>query len=128
VDLSKTITHKGMMHSDVPNLASAFGYTNASWTLKRDFTVEYVCRLLEPMDQHSLRAVHLTRERPELTAVPTIDFKFRLHAAGAPHLAATGIENAMAHTENYVKNFSMLRFGRVESLAISTGRRDTIQA
>lgn len=38
---------KGMMYSDVPNLASAFGYTNASWTLKCDLTSEYVCRLLK---------------------------------------------------------------------------------
>lgn len=40
------------MYSDVPNLASAFGYTNASWTLKCDLTAEYVCRLLKHMDQH----------------------------------------------------------------------------
>jgi monooxygenase len=40
VDLSQTITYKGMMYSDVPNLASAFGYTNASWTLKCDLTEE----------------------------------------------------------------------------------------
>ena len=38
--------------SDVPNLASAFGYTNASWTLKCDLTCEYVCRLLNYMDRH----------------------------------------------------------------------------
>ena len=38
VELAKTITYKGMMLSDVPNLASAFGYTNASWTLKCDLT------------------------------------------------------------------------------------------
>ena len=27
---------KGVMFSDVPNFATAFGYTNASWTLKCD--------------------------------------------------------------------------------------------
>jgi cation diffusion facilitator CzcD-associated flavoprotein CzcO len=31
---SDTMIYKGMMYSDVPNLASIFGYTNASWTLK----------------------------------------------------------------------------------------------
>jgi monooxygenase len=46
VDLSKTITYKGMMYSDVPNLASAFGYTNASWTLKCDFTADYVSQTM----------------------------------------------------------------------------------
>lgn len=34
VELSQTMSYKGMMFSDVPNLAGAVGYTNASWTLK----------------------------------------------------------------------------------------------
>jgi len=34
VTLSRAMSYKGMMYSDVPNLASSFGYTNASWTLK----------------------------------------------------------------------------------------------
>ena len=33
VDFARTLNYKGMMYSDVPNMASAFGYTNASWTL-----------------------------------------------------------------------------------------------
>jgi monooxygenase len=49
-DLSKSMSYKGMMYSDVPNLASCFGYTNASWTLKCDLTCEYVTRLLNYMD------------------------------------------------------------------------------
>ena len=39
------------MFSDIPNLASVFGYTNASWTLKSDLIAEYVCRLLSHMDR-----------------------------------------------------------------------------
>ncbi|HLZ64697.1 MAG TPA: NAD(P)/FAD-dependent oxidoreductase [Aliidongia sp.] len=52
VDLSKALTYKGFMYGNVPNLASAFGYTNASWTLKSDLTSGYVCRLLNYMDRH----------------------------------------------------------------------------
>jgi len=33
----------------VPNLASSFGYSNASWTLKADLISSYVCRLLNHM-------------------------------------------------------------------------------
>ncbi len=36
----------------MPNAAFALGYTNASWTLKCDLTHEYVCRVLNHMDQH----------------------------------------------------------------------------
>ncbi|MBV8798415.1 MAG: NAD(P)/FAD-dependent oxidoreductase, partial [Alphaproteobacteria bacterium] len=50
IEPAKAMTYKGMMFSDVPNLVSVFGYTNASWTLKCDLTCEYVCRLLNFMD------------------------------------------------------------------------------
>lgn len=43
--------YKGMMMSDVPNFAMAFGYTNNSWTLKTDLTANYICRLLNYMDK-----------------------------------------------------------------------------
>ncbi|HEU0067505.1 MAG TPA: NAD(P)/FAD-dependent oxidoreductase, partial [Sphingomonas sp.] len=38
VDLATKLHYKGMMYADVPNLATTFGYTNASWTLKADLT------------------------------------------------------------------------------------------
>ena len=50
VELAEAVAYKGMMLSDVPNLAFTLGYTNASWTLKADLTAEYVCRLLNHMD------------------------------------------------------------------------------
>ena len=49
VDFADTWTYKGFAYSDVPNLASSFGYINASWTLRADLTCEYVCRLLNHM-------------------------------------------------------------------------------
>jgi monooxygenase len=51
VDFSTTWTYKGFAYSDIPNLASSFGYINASWTLRADLTCEYVCRLLNHMRQ-----------------------------------------------------------------------------
>ena len=50
VDFSETIAYKGFAYSDVPNLASTFGYVNASWTLRADLIARYVCRLLNHMD------------------------------------------------------------------------------
>ncbi len=49
VDISRTWTYKGFAYSDVPNLASSFGYINASWTLRSDMIAEHVCRLLNHM-------------------------------------------------------------------------------
>jgi len=50
VDFSKTYTYKGMMYSGVPNMASIFGYINASWTLHLDLIAEYACKLINHMD------------------------------------------------------------------------------
>lgn len=54
VDFAKTWTYKGFAYSDIPNLASTFGYINASWTLRSDLTAEYVCRLLNHMRKKGL--------------------------------------------------------------------------
>lgn len=50
VDFSQKWSYKGVSYSDVPNLATSFGYINASWTLRADLTCEYVCRLINHMD------------------------------------------------------------------------------
>ena len=55
IDFSRTPSYKGMMYSDVPNMAATFGYTNASWTLKCDLTCEYVCRLINYLDRRGYR-------------------------------------------------------------------------
>jgi cation diffusion facilitator CzcD-associated flavoprotein CzcO len=51
VDFSHRFSYKGLAYSDVPNLASSFGYVNASWTLRADLTCRYVCRLLNHMEE-----------------------------------------------------------------------------
>jgi len=57
VDFSKTLSYRGVMNSGVPNLASIFGYINASWTLKADLICRFVCRVLNLMDQQGMRQV-----------------------------------------------------------------------
>jgi cation diffusion facilitator CzcD-associated flavoprotein CzcO len=52
VDAHETYVYKGMMFSGIPNFAWCVGYTNASWTLRADLTSQYVCRLINHMDQH----------------------------------------------------------------------------
>jgi|TARA_R100000501_G_scaffold4652_1_gene9991 cation diffusion facilitator CzcD-associated flavoprotein CzcO len=49
--LNQTYPYKGVMFAGIPNLASTFGYSNASWTLKADIAAIYVCRLLNEMDR-----------------------------------------------------------------------------
>jgi cation diffusion facilitator CzcD-associated flavoprotein CzcO len=72
VDLSQTLAYKGVMLSGVPNLASVFGYINASWTLKADLICGYVCRLLNLMDKKGAKQV-TPRERGETAAAPFVE-------------------------------------------------------
>ena len=75
VDFAETWTYKGMMYSGVPNLVSTFGYINASWTLRADLTSEYVCRLLNHMDETGTRQVtpRLRESDRDMPARPWID-------------------------------------------------------
>ena len=74
VELPKTLVYKGMMFSDIPNLAFAIGYTNASWTLKCDLAAGYVCRLLNHMDHHGYSVCTPRINDPDIEEEPVIDF------------------------------------------------------
>jgi cation diffusion facilitator CzcD-associated flavoprotein CzcO len=71
---SETLVYRGMMFSDVPNLAIAVGYTNASWTLKCDLTSEFVCRVVAHMRRHGHRRCVPHNEDPAVTPMPLLDF------------------------------------------------------
>jgi monooxygenase len=114
VDLSKTMTYKGMMYSDIPNLASAFGYTNASWTLKCDLTAEYICRLLKHMDRHGYAQCTPRVNESELTEEAVLDFTSGYVQRALHTLPRQGSKTPWRIHQNYVKDLSMLRFGRVD--------------
>jgi len=75
VDFSSTFTYRGVAYSDVPNLASTFGYVNASWTLRADLVSGWVCRVLNHMRSAGAEVV-VPRLRPDDTKMerrPWID-------------------------------------------------------
>jgi monooxygenase len=114
VDMSKTMAYKGMMYSDVPNIASAFGYTNASWTLKCDLTAEYVCRLLKYMDRHGYYICTPRVNDPSVEPEPVLDFTSGYVQRALDTLPRQGSKTPWRLHQNYVKDLSMLRYGRVD--------------
>jgi len=113
-NFAEKMTYKGMMYSDVPNLAQAFGYTNASWTLKCDLTCEYVCRLLNHM-----RKNHQTQCVPRLpqqgvTVQPFLDFSSGYVLRARDELPKQGAVAPWRVYQNYLLDLLALRFGRVE--------------
>ncbi len=57
LNTSQHMLYQGVMISDVPNMAMIIGYINASWTLKVDIAADYICRLLNHMEQNKYDVV-----------------------------------------------------------------------
>ena len=96
VELPETMGYKGMMLSEVPNLAVAIGYTNASWTLKCDLTCEYVCRLLNHMDEHGYRQCTPRQRDPSVKSGAVHRLQLRLRGARHRPVPAAGVQVALA--------------------------------
>ncbi len=122
VDLPKTLVYKGMMFSDVPNLAFAIGYTNASWTLKCDLAAEYVCRLLNHMDQHGYAVCTPRVNNADVGEQPVIDFTSGYVLRALHTLPRQGLKTPWRLHQNYVKDLSLMRYGRVEDGAMEFRR------
>lgn len=118
VDFSKTIAYKGMMYSDVPNLCSAFGYTNASWTLKCDLTAEYVCRMLAHMEDSGFQIATPRVRDPELGTEPALDFNSGYVLRALDELPKQGTRTPWKLYQNYIRDLTMLRYGNLEDGAM----------
>jgi cation diffusion facilitator CzcD-associated flavoprotein CzcO len=114
VEMPKTLVYKGMMFSDVPNLAFAVGYTNASWTLKCDLAAGYVCRLLNHMDQHGYSSCTPRVNDADIEEEPVIDFNSGYVLRALDALPRQGSRTPWRLHQNYVKDLSMMRYGCVE--------------
>ena len=114
VDLSTKMAYKGMMYNDVPNLAQAFGYTNASWTLKCDLTSKYVCRLLKHMDKHGFSTCVARNNDPTIEQTPVLDFNSTYIVKVLDELPSQGSKHPWRLHQNYFKDLSMLRYARLD--------------
>jgi len=114
VDMPKTLVYKGMMFSDVPNFAFAVGYTNASWTLKCDLAAGYVCRLLNHMGRHGYSVCTPRVNDQDIEPEPVIDFNSGYVVRALPELPRQGSKTPWRLHQNYVRDLSMMRYGRVE--------------
>lgn len=73
-DLTKHMAYRGLMLDEIPNHAFTVGYTNSSWTLKADLVSDYVCRLLNYMDEHDYDVVVPHNSDSSITERPLLDF------------------------------------------------------
>lgn len=106
LDLSKSVTYRGMMFTGVPNLVWVFGYFRASWTLRADLVGDFVPRLLRHMDEHGWTRVE-PRLRPEdedMALGPWVDeaeFNPGYLTRGLHLMPRAGTKREWRHTQDY---------------------------
>jgi cation diffusion facilitator CzcD-associated flavoprotein CzcO len=113
IDFGKCFSYKGMMYSDVPNLASVFGYVNASWTLRADLTSEYVCRLLNHMRRTGTTECRPVNTDPGLKALPFLDFGSGYVTRAMERMPKQGDRAPWTVPQNYVRDLMSLRYDKV---------------
>lgn len=114
----KSMTYKGMMFRDVPNLAQATGYTNASWTLKCDLTSQYVCRLINYMDKHGYQYCAPHTNDPDITELPFVDFSSGYIQRAIDKFPKQGSKAPWKLYQNYARDILSLRYGAVKDEAM----------
>ncbi|MEO1915120.1 MAG: NAD(P)/FAD-dependent oxidoreductase [Myxococcales bacterium] len=118
IDLAQTTSYKGMMFSDVPNLATSIGYTNASWTLKCDLTCGYVCRVLNHMRAHGYRQCTPRIEDPNMEREAWIDFTSGYVQRSLHKFPKQGTRKPWRLNQNYALDLVSLGLGRLEDGAM----------
>ena len=117
VDFAKTWTYKGFAYSDIPNLASTFGYINASWTLRSDLTAEYVCRLLNHMRKKGVAQCtprlreqdHNMKERPWIDGFSSGYMQRMMH-----RMPRQGDHEPWINPQNYRRDKKMFKHSPID--------------
>ncbi len=120
MDISKTFSYKGMMFSGIPNMTQTFGYINASWTLRADLTSEYICRMLNHMDDKGLTKVvpTLRAEDAGMIEKPWIDDFPAGYMMRSMHLFPKQGEGPWRNTQDFAKDKKMVRHAPIEDSAL----------
>lgn len=114
---SEIFNYKGVMFSDVPNLALAFGYTNASWTLKCELSCMFVCRLLNTMDKKGYKKCMPVADG-EVSPAPFLNLTANYIKRARDKLPQQGAHAPWKLRENYVYDMMNLRYSKLEDDAL----------
>jgi cation diffusion facilitator CzcD-associated flavoprotein CzcO len=129
VALPEKLAYKGMMLEGVPNLAIALGYTNASWTLKCELTCEYVCRLLNHMDERGLDVCTPRNHDPTVEPEPFIDFTSGYVLRSIDQFPKQGSRTPWRLHQNYARDILLLRLGPLNDEGMEFSRaREAVPA
>ena len=114
VEFPTTFNYKGMMFSDVPNLAQAVGYTNASWTLKAELICRYACRLLNHMTRTGTRQCTPRLRDAHLGSAPFLDLTSGYIQREIHKFPKQGSKIPWKLHQNYARDLLLLQRGGIE--------------
>ncbi len=117
VDASRAHVYKGLMLSDVPNLALAVGYTNASWTLRADLSARWFCSLVRYLDRHGLAVATPRYDEPDADGDgerPLLDLTSGYVRRAADILPRQGRERPWRVVQSYLYDLAVMRLGRID--------------
>jgi monooxygenase len=122
VDLTGSMTYKGMMLSGLPNMAFTIGYTNASWTLKADLVSEFVCRVLNYMDANGYDTVVPQHPGDSVEERPLMDFTPGYVLRALDTLPKSGSRAPWRLKQNYLLDLRLIRHGKVDDTGLRFSR------
>jgi cation diffusion facilitator CzcD-associated flavoprotein CzcO len=105
---SSMLMYNGVMLSGIPNLGMAFGYTNASWTLKCDLSCSWVARMLNHLRDHNYRMV-MPDPAPPVTPEPIVDFNSGYFLRSMNQVPRQGHRAPWRVYQNYLLDLMLFR-------------------
>src|SRR3984957_2243243 len=114
-----------MMYSDIPNFASAFGYTHASWALKSALPPEYTCPLLNSMQAHGYDYCAPRRRDPSVLEEPAITLTSGYLQRSNDLLPKKESKKPWRLHQNYARDLLALKLGRINDEAMEFTRLES---
>jgi len=126
LDLSEQMAYKGMMLGGIPNMAFAIGYTNASWTLKCDIVLDYVCRLLNHMRERGYDCC-VAEPDPTITPEPLMGLDSGYILRSVDKLPRQGDRAPWRLRQNYALDALMLKLGALNDGVLRLSRAGSVE-
>ena len=115
---SEHYMYRGMMFSDIPNMAISLGYTNASWTLKTDLTCAYVCRLLNHMHKTGAKSCTPRIDKSKVEDEPLLDFNSGYVLRALKYLPKQGTKKPWKLNQNYPLDILNIKYSSLRDEAL----------
>ncbi|CAI7573030.1 unnamed protein product [Penicillium manginii] len=118
IEIGSKFLWNGVMLQDLPNASFIIGYTNASWTLGADATVQFITRLLRTMKERKLVSATprmRANEEKTLEERPLLNLNSTYVTVASKHLPMAGDKGPWQARDHYHKDIKFATNGDLET-------------